>query len=296
LVFFFSALPVALAFPVEKSPCGDGGSYPVHLTFDDGPQDPETARILDILKKEGIKATFFISSSRFSGFAKGKPSEAEVKRVRLLRRMIAEGHTVGSHSYEHIEHSNPGAVSQKDAEKNLRRNDEILRSLGLETPMPFRFPYGSGWFDDKKNQREADRMMAEVKERGFEPVHWDLDTWDWSKIKRKALPGSVLRQICSHQGGVLLMHDIQAFTAANLPALIESIRRSGHKFASLSEMKAINRKRPAGTHFVSLASRASGIFSCGRSVGDLDQVWPSCPEYKSHSSDIVSPKKSGSAQ
>jgi hypothetical protein len=162
--------------------------------------------------------------------------------------------------------------------------------------MPFRFPYGSGWFEDKKNQRVADQMMAEVKARGFEPVHWDLDTWDWSKIKRKALPGSVLRQICSHHGGVLLMHDIQAFTASNLPALIRSIRMSGHAFASLSEIKAINRKRPGDERFTSLASRAAGIFSCGRSVGEFDQVWPSCREYKTNSSDIVSPKKSGSAQ
>lgn len=283
---------------VQHSPCAGGASYPVHLTFDDGPKIPETARILDILKREGIKATFFISTSRFSGFARGKPSANELALVKLLKRMQAEGHVIASHSGEHIEHANPGKETPEEVEANLKKSEKVLESLGLDTPMPFRFPFGSGWFEDRKaeNQRQADRVMARVRARGFEPVHWDIDTWDWSKIKRKALPGSILRQICSHEGGIVLMHDIQSFTASNLPALVESIRGSGHKFVSLPEIKAVNQKRSPEKRFTSLASRAAGLFTCGRSVGDLDQVWASCQEYNSKSTDIVKPQENWSAQ
>jgi len=264
-------------------PCTPKASYPVHLTFDDGPKIPQTEIILDILKKEGIKATFFLSFSRFSNLLSGGKTPPRV--AALLKRMQDEGHQIGSHSYDHIFHADDNQTSQAQAVANLQNEKTIRQTLGLKPPLPFRFPFGSGWFLDRspKNQARAEFLMAQIKSEGLVPFHWDIDTWDWSKIKRKALPDSMLAQICSHQGGAILLHDVHSFTAENLPALISSIRKSGHNFVSYEELNALSQKKKEG--FVSFADSAVYANYCREPRGDYDSVWRSCTEYRKHSSD-----------
>ena len=228
-----------LQVPVMALPCSGNASYKVHLSFDDGPKIPETIQVLDILKKYNIKATFLISTEHFPNLAKGKPpSASEKKLLDVIERMKQEGHTVGAHSYEHIEHGNLKVNTPEKIEKNLSLNDKVIDQLNLKKPIPFRFPYGSGWFEDRDpaNQAMDDKVMRQVKEHGYRPFHWDIDTWDWSKIKRKALPNSLLRQICTHGGGISLMHDIHKWSADNLEAIIQSIQQSGHKLVSEEEI------------------------------------------------------------
>ena len=117
--------------------------------------------------------------------------------------------------------------------------------------------------------------MAEVKSWGFTPLHWDLDSWDWSKIKRKALPDSLLHEVCTHEGGVVLMHDIQPTTADGLDSLIDSLQSSGHKLVSFKDIKKYSTRHP----LASFADRTVGIFYCRHSVGEVDQVWPTCADY-----------------
>lgn len=283
----FFGLAFAGDFPVVKHPCPNGESYPVHLTFDDGPKFPETEQILDELKSRGIKATFFLSMSHFQSLLNGAPSSETQKMLKLVKRMKEEGHSIGSHSFDHIEHANLETVSAAEAKENFKKSDVLAKKLNLIPPIPFRFPYGSGWFQNTnpENQAAANKIMNDVIQSGYSPTHWDLDTWDWSKIKRKALPDSVLNQICSHKGGILLMHDIQSFTAKNLSSILDSIKKSNHKIVSLSEIKQYSSTKRDGA-LVSLSKSSAGIFACGRSKGDLDQVWPSCKEYLKKSSDI----------
>lgn len=263
--------------PVKKQVCPGGGTYPVHLSFDDGPKLPETAQILDVLKKNNIKATFLISTSRLSSLLKGPPNENTKRLLALIERMKKEGHTVGSHSFDHIEHANVKQNSPEAIQQNLRKSFQIMDKLDLPKPVPFRFPYGSGWFQDSDpaNQAMANKVMREIKGAGYRPFHWDIDTWDWSKIKRKALPDSVLEQICIHKGGIVLSHDIHKWTAENLPAIIESIHKSGHRLVSEAEIIKYSEKQ-SSEPLLSLADQAGSIRACHKRLGVLDQVGPVC--------------------
>lgn len=219
------------------APCSNGQSYPVHLTFDDGPAIPQTLQILDILKRNNIKATFFLSFDKFPNLAKGKsPSKREVELMKVVDRIKSEGHTVGSHSYSHIDHAVPTNQSQILA--NLEASFRVADRLGLPAGSPFRFPYGAGWLPESKSgRRDMGRIaMRKIKERGYQPLHWDIDTEDWSKTKRKALPYSLLSQTCGSRGGVVLLHDIHPWTVNNLTPMIHSLRDSGHRFVSYQEI------------------------------------------------------------
>lgn len=279
--------------PVVKAKCKDnpGAAYKVHLTFDDGPRIPETEKVLNELKKRGIKATFLISGSHFESYLSGKPTKEAEAFLALLKRMMAEGHTVGSHSYEHIEHAKV-ADAAKIAE-NVERNRKVWEKIGPligkknTQGMPFRFPFGAGWFRERNidDDKQGEKVLKEIKTQGFTPLHWDADTWDWSKIKRKNLPNSVLESICSHEGGVVLMHDIQSFTAENLPAIIDSIQGSGHKLVSYDTIREESRKRSGGP-LASFTDKVEGINTCNRPIRDRDQVWKTCEEYNRRSTDL----------
>lgn len=303
MAFSVSAEDAVVTHPatqiVKKTkPCGDeSAKYPVHLTFDDGPNPDTTLTILDKLDryKPKIRATFFISSWRLSDLLGDKPlSVEEEKTLALVREIVKRGHQLGSHSFQHIERAAPSKVSETQALENLDKNDQVWEKLAkidalkaVKRPVPFRFPYGSGWFQarDAKSdaQAQADKVMKSIKNRGFYPVHWDIDSWDWSAIKNKMLPESALDQICTHKGGIMLMHDVQKFTAANVDIVIDSILGSGHRFVSLEEIKKENSKKAAGEKFVSLAdAAASSWITCGGRIGELDQVWPSCADYDHH--------------
>lgn len=230
--------------------CSGNKEYKVHLTFDDGPSIPETLKVLDILKKHGIKATFFISASRFANMASGKPpTRRERALLSVIERMKAEGHTIGNHSFEHIDHADINRNQRSQIEKNLQSSYRVMDILKIDKPTPFRFPYGSGWLSsrDPAKQSMANIAMENVQSNGYIPMHWDLDTEDWSMIKRKALPHSLLSGICRSGGGIALMHDIHKWTADNLEVLIESISQSGHEMVSNADILKYSSNRAAGT-------------------------------------------------
>lgn len=235
---------------VQSHRCSNNASYKVHLTFDDGPKIPETLRILDILKKYNIKATFFISTNRFRNYVRAgaAPTASEQQMLQVIERMKREGHTVGNHSFEHIEHGSIRNNSRQDIERNLMRSYDVMDKLKLPRPIPFRFPYGSGWLpeSDPANQAMSDVSLRSIKLHGYRPFHWDIDTEDWSKVKRKALPQSMLQQVCAKGGGVALMHDIHPWTVDNLEAMIASLHQSGHQIVSNAEIVRYSETNPRG--------------------------------------------------
>ncbi|MEK2690215.1 polysaccharide deacetylase family protein [Bdellovibrio sp. GT3] len=258
---------------VERKVCKGSKSYPVHLTFDDGPDLEHTPQILDVLKRNGIKATFFISADKL---VEGKPQEIAARKA-LIERARNEGHTIGSHSFEHIEHANAETTSRQKMLGNLNKAFTEMDKLNLPKPMPFRFPYGSSWIFDsvKANQDLANGAMVAIKRAGYYPLHWDVDTNDWSKIKRKALPVSALEQICERHGGVVLMHDVHQWTADNLPALIESIHLSGHKLVSEAEIIKYS-ENDSTRPLASVAERLGGGQDCVYRGGHLDRAGTKC--------------------
>lgn len=231
-------------FAYASLECRDHKSYSVHLTFDDGPQIPETEMILNGLKKRKIKATFFLSMHRFKSLLNGVPDEHTKALLKLVQRMKDEGHTIGNHSFEHLEHANSETTKPRHAMNNLENSFQAVKKLKLIPPIPFRFPEGSGWFEEKsrKNAKTANDLVARVKQEGSPLMHWDIDSWDWHESRRRAMKRGLLHDICEYKGGVILLHDTQEFTAKNLTRIIDSILASKHKIVSYSEIRQVSKQ------------------------------------------------------
>src|SRR5579863_553272 len=142
----------------------------VSLTFDDGPAEPFTGQILDALRRYGVPATFFCC---------GKNVE---RLPDLIRRMRAESHTVGNHTYSHPLFY---LKSRKTIDRELDRTQEAVERILGQAPRLFRPPYGVRWFG----------LFPALRERGLTVVQWSDTGYDWivrngpKEIARKALAG-----------------------------------------------------------------------------------------------------------
>jgi peptidoglycan-N-acetylglucosamine deacetylase len=126
----------------------------VALTFDDGPDDEWTPKILDVLRNSGIKATFFCIGQRIR------------KNPEVFRRNISEGHAVGNHTWDHPNLTKiPISAVKSEIE---RTNDEMFRLVGIRSSM-FRPPYGA-------LNADVIREVIQLKEK---IVFWDVDNLDW---------------------------------------------------------------------------------------------------------------------
>ena len=250
-------------------------SYPVHLTFDDGPSPLLTPKILNILAKYRIQATFFILTSNFKN-----PAYARTV-VPLVQRAVAEGHLIAFHGSEHISHTDL-RYKNEQIEKNLT---DIPGEITPYISPYFRFPYGRGWFRERNPTKDGRRegIMHFMQSIGKQHIGWDIDTWDWEDGRRKLLPGSLLHQVCNHAGGIILMHDIQFFTATYLEErVIKPLIAQRHEFKNLEEMRAINEREKK--NWSAFQDAVVGSEFCSGNNGGLkyDQVWQNCSDFKMH--------------
>lgn len=184
----------------------------IYLTFDDGPSDKVTPKILDILKKEKTPATFFIVGS-----------QAE-KRKNILKRIADEGHAVGVHSYSHKYNE---IYSSKEALlKDIERcNEVICRVTGNFTSL-YRFPGGSFGV--------APEFIEAVKSRGYKFVDWNASFRD-SEIKDMTagkLYSAAINTVSNPNRIVMLAHDTtdKTETAEALKEVIRHFKKKGYKF------------------------------------------------------------------
>jgi peptidoglycan-N-acetylglucosamine deacetylase len=180
------------------------------LTFDDGPWPGTTARVLDALKSECVRATFFLL---------GRNTAAHPE---LARRALAEGHSIGHHSYSHplLSHMSI-ARAESDVDRGIAADEFALygaRRTQPTTPF-FRFP---GFAANTT-------LLNRMNERGL--VVFGADVWasDWVPMT----PDNELRLILSRIGqvgrGIVLFHDTKAQTAQMLPALLHELKRRGYR-------------------------------------------------------------------
>jgi peptidoglycan/xylan/chitin deacetylase (PgdA/CDA1 family) len=217
-----------IVFPFAYGACPDGKTYPVTLTFDDGPHATLTPKVLDVLKEENVKGTFFVLGNRFAG---GKSNPATKKSYEILDRTKKEGHIIGSHTYDHLAHSKQ---TPEVIRSNIMKPNPLLKDY--LSPV-LRLPYGDGSFRSSNPaiQKKNDLVMATVKNAGFKHVGWDIDTNDWDVKKRPTLLATMLKQICSSKGGIILFHDIQKYTVDNLKSWIQAVKKEGHTFVGLEK-------------------------------------------------------------
>lgn len=185
----------------------------IALTFDDGPSDPWTGRLLDVLAQTGTPAAFFvlgINANRHPG---------------LLKRMVTEGHLVANHSYSH----SPYASLTGRLFDEVVRTDEVIHNATGLWPRFARPPYGhkTPWF------------LHSLRRTGRVPVMWNVAAADWRARDPEALARSVTRR--ARPGGIVLLHDgdgaspkaDRRVTVAAVPRIVEQLRQRDFKLVSL---------------------------------------------------------------
>ena len=212
-----------VAAPDAQAACADGKTYKIALTFDDGPNPILTPRVLDTLKKHAAPSTFFVLGDQFA------TEERRRALFPIMRRMIAEGHIVGSHSWSHVPHTRQSEAGSRELiNKSKTVIGEFLSPI-------FRLPYGDGSFpaSDPGKRAANERVMRQIREAGYVHVGWRIDTNDWDPRKRDTLLPKLQQDICSMKGGVVLFHDVQKNTVDNLDAWITAIKAEGHEIVGL---------------------------------------------------------------
>lgn len=192
------------------------------LTFDDGPEPRTTPMVLDTLREQDLKATFFVVGSQVA------------ENPGLLRQIVAEGHTLGNHTYSHAD---MGTLDPAGMRRELRSTQRAVdEALGYHYPMVvMRPPYGSPYFDGSRALPAFRKVVR--KERLF-PVIWTVDPRDYLFGNR---PESVVKAVIRadeaskkrERDEVVLLHDSNSQTAQALPRIIDYYEQSDRRFASL---------------------------------------------------------------
>lgn len=193
---------------------GDTSRKVVYLTIDEGSEFGYTVRILDTLKAAGVHATFFVT--RY--YMKSAPE--------LVKRMIAEGHTIGNHSATHPE--NLGAKTDQRIKDEILQTAQYYKGLtGQEMPMLFRPPCGVC----------DDRTLTITTELGWRPVFWSMAYQDYIPEKQKgAQYATDYVKRYYHPGAIIILHPFASNTAA-MGTIIKELKDAGYEFGSLVEMQ-----------------------------------------------------------
>jgi peptidoglycan/xylan/chitin deacetylase (PgdA/CDA1 family) len=186
-----------------------GASSAVALTFDDGPAGDQTTRILDILRAEGVKASFFCIGKKIEG------QEA------LLQRIHNEGHLIGNHSHTH--HFWFDLFSTKKMLADLEQMNKASESVLGVRPRYVRPPYGV----------TNPNLAKAIRAAGGTSIGWTVRSLDTVAKKPEPLLGRLLQGI--QPGAIFLLHDTAPLTPEVLPDFIRSVKKRGLEFVRLDQ-------------------------------------------------------------
>lgn len=192
----------------------------IALTYDDGPNDPHTLHLLDVLANHDVPATFFL----IGRYVQRRPD--------VVRDVIKAGHVVGNHTFTH-----PHLVVSAEVEtrNQLEECQRAVQEVTGEAPRLFRPPFGG--------RRPSTLRIA--RSMGLEPIMWNVTSWDWEMPPADKIVQTCVRQM--RGGDVILMHDggHRAFgvdrsqTVLATEQLIERCKGEGYEFVTIPQMMGI---------------------------------------------------------
>lgn len=205
----------------EKKKSNEGVIW---LTFDDGPSANITPKVLDILKKENIKATFFVINYSDSN-------------EHLIKRIVEEGHTIGIHGYSH-EYSKIYKSKETFMNNVLTLQDRIFKSTGVKS-MYIRFPGGSSNTVSRKYCKGImTELTKEMLAKGFKYYDWNISSGDAGGAKNaKDVYKNVTKNLSKKRGNMVLMHDFGGNKKGleALPEIIKYAKKEGYTFAKIDD-------------------------------------------------------------
>jgi peptidoglycan/xylan/chitin deacetylase (PgdA/CDA1 family) len=187
-------------------PLDDGTNKYIALTFDDGPSPSTTPRLLNILERENIHATFFVIGN------------LAARNPQILSRMVADGHVVGSHSWSH---SDLSKMSSSGIINDLTKTANAIKAATGSEPTLLRPPYGA-----------VSRTLQNSSNLPL--ILWSVDTRDWESRNVNSIYNIVVRNVKS--GSIILFHDIYPTTITAVERLIPALKKAGYTFVTVPEL------------------------------------------------------------
>ena len=212
VILVFSAVLNTLAANTAVCRSVPNDAKKIAITFDDGPHTQYTEDILDILDKNGVKATFFMVGSQ------------AIAHPELVSMVAKKGHEIGNHTYSHNFISRESDSKIKD---ELTRTSEIIRNITGTAPVVFRPPGGC----------YSDRSISTVISLGYTPVTWSKDSNDWRMKPVDTIVSEMTKNIKS--GDIMLFHDFNkkgSPTPEAISKIIPILKKQGFEFVTVSEL------------------------------------------------------------
>jgi cellulose synthase/poly-beta-1,6-N-acetylglucosamine synthase-like glycosyltransferase/peptidoglycan/xylan/chitin deacetylase (PgdA/CDA1 family)/spore germination protein YaaH len=238
----------------------------VALTFDDGPDATWTPRILDILKQENVPATFFIIGE----YGQENPA--------LVKRIVADGHDIGNHSYTH---PNLGEMPGGVTDLELNATERLIESLTGRSTILFRPPY---FGDAEPTTSDEVEPIVRAKRLGYLTVGLHVDPDDWATPGTDEIVKRTVEGITStstdfdERGQIVLLHDgggDRSQTVAALPRIIEQLRARGYRFVTVSQLAGLTQAQtmPAVHESHDFFARADAVTFYALSTGGRIIRW-----------------------
>ena len=208
----FCSVSTAASEPIHRHACSE--SKKIALTFDDGPHPSLTPKILAILKRYRIHATFFMI---------GEEVECYADTARLV---IADGHEIGNHSDTH---SRLSRLSSAEQLREVKQCEERIEAVCGVHPVLFRPPEGI----------VTSTLSRILDQENYTLVLWSIDTRDWECKDAKKIAARVLKEV--QPGDVILMHDYIGHgsqTPEALEIILPKLIEQGYEFTTVSELLA----------------------------------------------------------
>lgn len=202
----------------------NSGEKNIYLTFDNGYEEGYTDEVLDVLQKEDVPATFFVTGH----YVESQPD--------LIERMVDEGHIVGNHSYHHPDFT---VISKESMRKELEDLEEAVAEVSDQKELKYLRP-PKGVFSEE--------TLEWANELGYIHVFWSLAFVDWETSNQKGWEyafDQIMEQI--HPGAVMLLHTVSADNAEALEHLITELKAQGYTFRSLDDF-VLKDKLPEGIY------------------------------------------------